>query len=85
LAAIWKLVTTANVFIEKQAPWSLAKKGETEQLARVLSTLVMGLKTAADLIAPFMPETSTRILAQLNFGGEKVAKGEALFPRIVKT
>jgi hypothetical protein len=31
-----------------------------------------------------MPETSQKILAQLNLGGEKVAKGEPLFPRIQK-
>ena len=84
LMAIWQLISQANVYIEKQAPWSLAKKGETEQLALVLSTLIRAIKVVADQIAPFMPETSTRILAQLNLGGEKVAKGEPLFPRVQK-
>lgn len=82
LAAIWKLVSQANVYIEKQAPWALAKKGEKDQLALVLNTLFNVLKTTADLISPFMPETSQKLLAQLNPGGEKVAKGEPLFPRI---
>ena len=84
LAAIWKLVSQANVYIEKQAPWSLAKKGENEQLSIVLSTLIKVLKLVADQIAPFMPETSAKILSQLNLGGDKVAKGEALFPRVAK-
>jgi len=84
LAAIWKLVSQANVYIEKQAPWSLAKKGEMDQLALVLATLVKVLKLVADQIAPFMPETSSRILAQLNLGGDKVAKGQPLFPRVQK-
>lgn len=84
LAAIWKVVSDANVYIEKQAPWSLAKKGENEQLAIVLSTLVNVLKLVADQLVPFMPETSAKILAQLNLGGDKVAKGEPLFPRVAK-
>jgi len=84
LAAIWKLINHSNIYIEKQAPWSLAKKGENDQLALVLSTLVKVLKLVAESIAPFMPETSSKILAQLNLGGKKVAKGEPLFPRIQK-
>jgi methionyl-tRNA synthetase len=84
LAAIWNLVSNANVYIEKQAPWSLAKKGETEKLAVVMSTLVQALKVAADNLAPFMPDTSQKILAQLNLEGQKVAKGDPLFPRIQK-
>ena len=84
LTAIWQLITKANVYIEKQAPWSLAKKGETAQLALVLSNLIEVLKTAAQAIAPFMPTTSANILGQLNLGGEKIAKGTPLFPRIQK-
>jgi methionyl-tRNA synthetase len=84
LTFIWKLISQANIYIEKQAPWSLARKGENEQLALVLSTLVKVLKLVADQIVPFMPETSSKILAQLNLDGEKIAKGEPLFPRIQK-
>lgn len=84
LGAIWNLVSSANVYIEKQAPWSLAKKGETDKLAVVLSTLVQALKVAADNLTPFMPETAQKILVQLNLGGEKIAKGDPLFPRLQK-
>jgi methionyl-tRNA synthetase len=84
LAAIWQLITRANVYIEKQAPWSLAKKGETAQLALVLANLIAVLQTAAQAIAPFMPATSAAILGQLNLDSEKIAKGTPLFPRIQK-
>ena len=84
LAAVWHLINKANVYIEKQAPWSLAKKGETAQLALVLGSLIDVLKAAAQAIAPFMPKTSSNILGQLNLGGEKIAKGMPLFPRIQK-
>jgi methionyl-tRNA synthetase len=84
LAAIWTLISQSNVYIEKQAPWSLAKKGENEKLALVLGALYKALQLVAEQIAPFMPETSDRILRQLNPEGPKVAKGDPLFPRIQK-
>ena len=82
LGAVWSLITAANVYIEKQAPWSLAKKGEQEQLAIVMANLYEVLKTVAGLITPFMPETAAKIVDQLNPTGEKVNKGGVLFPRI---
>jgi methionyl-tRNA synthetase len=84
LTAIWTLIARANVYIEKQAPWTLAKNGQTTQLALVLVNLVEVLKLVTGLIAPFMPETAVRLNSQLNPGGLKVAKGEPLFPRIQK-
>jgi methionyl-tRNA synthetase len=82
LTAIWRLINQANIYIEQQAPWTLAKKGETEQLNIVLGTLVEVLTVTAELIAPFMPETAQKIQAQLNLKEGRVAKGEPLFPRI---
>lgn len=84
LKLIWKLISRANVYIEEKAPWSLAKKGEKEQLSIVLSLLAKALTVVAEQIAPFMPETAYKIQAQLNLGGDKIVKGEALFPRIQK-
>jgi len=84
LAAIWKLINHSNIYIEKQAPWALAKKGEKDQLALVLNTLIAVLKLISEIITPFMPMTASRIQAQLNLGGEKIAKAEPLFPRVQK-
>jgi len=78
LGAIWKLISTANGYIEKQAPWALAKKGEKEQLNLVLGNLMQVLKLTAELITPFMPETSAKMKIQLE---GSVKKGEPLFPR----
>lgn len=100
LDAIWKLITSANVYIEKQAPWKLAKEGKNEQLDLVLYNLFEILRLVAILISPFMPETSGKIWQQLNipqafestkaasFGmkiaGIEVKKGQPLFPRLQK-
>lgn len=82
LGVVWALITAANVYIEKQAPWSLAKKGETEQLAMVMASLYEVLESVAELIVPFMPETAAKIIVQLNPDGDRVNKGDVLFPRI---
>lgn len=84
LESVWSLISQANGYIEKQAPWSLAKKGEQGQLGVVLATLYEALTVIAKLIVPFMPETATQISAQLHPAGGKVTKGEPLFPRIQK-
>jgi methionyl-tRNA synthetase len=83
LGAILKLVSEANIYIEKQAPWTLAKRGETVRLELVLSTLFKILTLTANLIAPFMPQTVDRMLYQLNPGG-KTRKADPLFPRLTK-
>ena len=84
LGRIWGIIVESNVYIEKQAPWSLAKKGETDRLAFVLSKLVKALSVVTEEIAPFIPGTAQRIKAQMNLNGDKVAKGEPLFPRLAK-
>jgi methionyl-tRNA synthetase len=83
LERIWAVVVNSNIYIEKQAPWSLAKKGEVDLLAFVMCKLIRALEVVANELTPFMPETTQKILAQLNLGGEKIAKGNPLFPRIV--
>lgn len=100
LGAIWGLISRANQYIEQQAPWALAKKGETEKLTEVLFDLCETLRIVAILVGPFMPATAQKIWAQLNlpqplekltpvpFGmpiaGTMVKKGPALFPRLNK-
>lgn len=81
LSTVWTLISTANGYIENKAPWKLAKQGEQEELALVLSLLFEVLLLVSRLIKPFIPGTSERMLKQLNPGGP-VAKGEPLFPRL---
>ncbi|OGC36024.1 methionine--tRNA ligase [candidate division WOR-1 bacterium RIFOXYB2_FULL_48_7] len=84
LGTIWGLISGANNYIEKNAPWNLAKNKEEEKLAEVMVKLYETLLMVARLIAPFMPETSVRMLAQLNPQERSVKKGEPLFPRLQK-
>jgi len=97
LEAVWKVISSSNFYIEKEAPWALAKQGETEKLSSVLFNLYEALRIAAILIDPFMPTTSKVILSYLNitetvnptpFGmkiaGISTSKGQPLFPRLEK-
>jgi len=65
LRAVWAFLSTMNRWIDTKAPWSLAKKGETEELHRVLYCLAEGLRIAAVLISPVMPNTAAAIQQQL--------------------
>ena len=65
-----------NISIEKEKPWELAKKDQ-EALQYFLSSCHGSLLQIAELIYPFMPETSEEMKKQL-----KTLKPKPLFPRL---
>jgi methionyl-tRNA synthetase len=69
LGAVWELVRRLNQYVQDRAPWKLAKEdGAAAELDTVLYTLIEGLRVAALLSAPVLPETSERLLAALGHG-----------------
>jgi len=86
LSCVFDLISFSNNYIEKQAPWSLAKQGKKDELAVVLSNLFKVLAAVSGLLTPFMPETAVRIKAQLGVdqASGRINKGAPLFPRLVK-
>ena len=95
---IFVLLRRANKYIDETMPWALAKSEETKpRLGTVLYNLLEAIRFAAIALKPFLPDTSDRILAQINaenggleslktFGvlpsGIKVGAGEILFARL---
>ena len=65
LAAVWKIVTKANKYIDECAPWALNKNGETEKLATVLYNMAEAIRIATILLTPVMPNTPAKVFAQL--------------------
>jgi len=65
LESAWRLVARMNRYIEEKAPWSLAKRGETEELAVALCTCLEALRVAATLAAPVMPVAAQRVWRQI--------------------
>ncbi|NRA02611.1 MAG: methionine--tRNA ligase [Myxococcales bacterium] len=66
LIALWGLVSAANKYIDRQAPWKLAREpAERERLQTVLYEILEALRVIAVLVEPFLPEAGPRILAAL--------------------
>ena len=99
ITEIFTLFKRCNKYIDETMPWALAKdESKRDRLAEVLYNLVEGICIGASLLESFMPETTGKILAQLNaskrefeeletFGlypsGNKVTeKPEILFARL---
>ncbi|WP_455950984.1 methionine--tRNA ligase [Eubacterium sp.] len=99
ITEIFTLFKRCNKYIDETMPWALAKdEAKQDRLATVLYNLIEGITIGASLLEPFMPETSKKILEQINaearafddmkeFGkypsGNKVTeKPEILFARL---
>ena len=56
LKAIWDLISFCDKYIEKEKPWEQKENSE-----KVLAELSFAIDNIADLLEPFLPETSKRI------------------------
>ncbi len=96
LDAIFALASAADGYIDRAAPWALARAGDA-RLPAVLATLAATLRALGDALAPFAPATSAAVLARLGAPpvgpgtgrftllapGTPVTHGPALFPRLL--
>lgn len=58
----WNNVQAINKRIDDEKPWMLTKSGEDEKLKTCLTSLMNDLLNVADLIEPFLPQTTKRIV-----------------------
>ena len=96
---VFSLFKRLNKYIDETMPWALAKEEDKQdRLATFLYNLVEGITIGAALLEAFMPDTTDRILAQLNAekrnleslktfglypsGNKVVEKPEILFARL---
>ncbi len=64
---IFGLLRRSNKYIDETMPWALAKdETKQERLQTVLYNLVESIRIAAVLLESFLPETSAKILDQIN-------------------
>jgi methionyl-tRNA synthetase len=63
--AAWHLVSTANLYIQQVAPWSLAKQGRDAELDVALAALARALYRLALLTGPFIPGKAASLWASL--------------------
>ena len=79
LENIWENVRWANQFIDQAKLWELPKKNPA-LFEDVISSLVALLKQVSLELAPFLPETATKIDKILNT--DSIKKAEVLFPKL---
>jgi methionyl-tRNA synthetase len=68
--AIWELVSAANLYVQRTAPWSLAKAGRQKELDQVLASLARALVRLAVLISPFIPAKAQTLWQMLGSDGD---------------
>ncbi len=96
--AAMELAGAANVYIEEEAPWKLAKESDRAgDLDAVLGSLARSLGRLATLLSPFMPRKSRELwsalgrdgdvaplsdLGNLDLAGAQVERQAVLFPKL---
>ena len=73
LTELWAIIARANKYIDETGPWALAKSDneeDIEKLKSVMFHLAETLRKVALMLIPFMPETSQKMLDQLNIPSE---------------
>ena len=72
LKTIWGLIGFCDKLIEKTRPWENIEKKQS-----TIHNLQFAIKNIAEMLKPFLPETSEKIIKQL-----KTKKSKPLFPRL---
>jgi methionyl-tRNA synthetase len=70
LEATWAMVRRGNAYIDRTAPWKLAKAGQWNELQVVLANACEILRRAALMVTPAMPMAAREILRQIGREGD---------------
>lgn len=70
LETVWQVVRAANSYIDRQAPWTLAKT-DRARMASVLRVLTDVLRSVATVLQAFMPGSMARMLDQLGVAADQ--------------
>jgi methionyl-tRNA synthetase len=80
LQALWRTVGRANEYVDRQAPWRVAKEPtRRSELETTLAALIRALVRQAVYLAPFMPGKCAELWTQL---GAPNAIGDQRFDRV---
>lgn len=95
LEDLFQFIRAGNKYIDTEAPWALAKRGDTARLGQVLRCALECVRIAASHLSCVCPSKSAALLAKLGLdapnlslsfttlaAGSRVAAGDPLFPRL---
>ncbi len=80
LDEVWEQVRGLNQYIDEAKPWEVFKTGDPDHLREILAYQVSCLLEIAELLAPFLPDTSLKIRHVFEEGVVRPLEG-TLFPR----
>ncbi len=72
LNAALDVIREANRYIERTAPWTLAKEGKTERLGSVLYVAADALRVVSGLLTPIMPQKMAELRRALGIAEERI-------------
>ncbi|MBU1627561.1 methionine--tRNA ligase [bacterium] len=70
LKDIWRLISDANTFIDKEKPWNLKKEGKISDLEAAICYLCSSLKFLITMLYPFIPDSASKMLTQMGITDE---------------
>ena len=73
LRAIFSISRLGNQYLQSNQPWALLKAGNAARAGSVIALALNLINFIALIVEPFMPDTSTSILAQLNLQKRSVS------------
>lgn len=76
---VWKKISALDLYINQEQPWILIKTNN-QKLQSIMAHCVDQIQEIALLLAPFLPQSSAKILEQ--FKGPSIKSEPPLFPRI---
>ena len=85
LLATWSLIAKANQYIDRTAPFKLAKQpGQADRLDEILHNLAETVRILAILIWPTLPNAAERIFTQLGIEGKPDRLAGAVWGQLPK-
>jgi methionyl-tRNA synthetase len=65
LSSLWQVIRAANLYIDRCAPWRLAKEGNKERVDTVLYNILEVMRILSVLLFPFIPQGAEKMWKQL--------------------
>ncbi len=75
-----KLSSAANAYVDRAAPWTAAKNGDTARVNKILSRLLRVLEALSVMLWPAIPTKSDAMRAQLGLPPVRVGVGVDIWP-----
>jgi methionyl-tRNA synthetase len=74
-------IRACDEYLAKEQPWKLNKINDQDKIVAIVCNLCESLWIIANLLTPFLPETSTKILKFIDIQKKQITPVEHLFPR----